>query len=174
MLKKIAENIYKLYFKKFGSNCYFLIYDKKVLIDTSSFENRNELLDDLKTLNIEPKDIDIVLLTHSHYDHIENIDLFKDAEIYISIKEKLSRNIKNKFKDVSKLKLDFVKAIPTPGHTAGSTSFFLPKEKILFSGDTLFEFGIGSTDFPESRPEKIPNSLKKLYDLKYKILCAGH
>jgi len=174
MLKQISDKIWGFYFRKFGSNCYLIFYDKKVLVDTSSFENREELLKDLKTLNIEPEDVDIVLLTHSHYDHIENIDLFKNAEIYISKKEKLKANIKNKIADVSRLKLDFIEVISTPGHTSGSISFFMPKEKILFSGDTLFDFGIGRTDFPESLPEKMSNSLKKLYNLKYKILCAGH
>ena len=173
MLKQISDKIWEFYFRKFGSNCYLLLYGEKILIDTSSLENREELLKDLKILNIKPEDIDVILLTHNHYDHIENIELFKNAEIYISKKEKLSKNLSN-VKDISKLKLDFIKSISTPGHTAGSVSFFIPKEKILFSGDTLFEFGIGRTDLPESLPEKMSNSLKKLYNLKYKILCAGH
>ena len=30
----------------------------------------------------KPEDIDIVILTHSHYDHNGNVDLFSDSKIY--------------------------------------------------------------------------------------------
>lgn len=38
--------------------------------------------------------------------------------------------------------------IATPGHTPGSVCYLLRKEKILFSGDTLFAGTIGRTDLP--------------------------
>ncbi len=34
----------------------------------------------------------------------------------------------------------------TPGHSQGSVCFYAPREKILFSGDTLFRQGIGRSD----------------------------
>ena len=45
---------------------------------------------------------------------------------------------------------------------------------VLFSGDTLFHNGIGRTDLPKSVPEKMNESLKKLRNLKFEILCPGH
>lgn len=52
--------------------------------------------------------------------------------------------------------------IETPGHTPGGVCFWFPKEKILFSGDTLFSGAIGRTDLPAGNPVALQNSLKKL------------
>jgi glyoxylase-like metal-dependent hydrolase (beta-lactamase superfamily II) len=41
----------------------------------------------LKLLGTHPDAVGKVILTHSHYDHISNIALFKNAEVYISAKE---------------------------------------------------------------------------------------
>ncbi|HTM45888.1 MAG TPA: MBL fold metallo-hydrolase [Polyangiaceae bacterium] len=53
--------------------------------------------------------------------------------------------------------------IHTPGHTPGSVSFWLEteKEKLLFSGDTLFRRSIGRTDLWGGDHEQILSSLKQ-------------
>ena len=38
--------------------------------------------------------------------------------------------------------------IHTPGHTQGSTCFYLPSESLLLAGDTLFAGSVGRTDLP--------------------------
>lgn len=43
-----------------------------------------------------------------------------------------------------------ITAIAVPGHSPGSLAYYLPEEKILFSGDALFHGSIGRTDFPDS------------------------
>ncbi len=160
MISKVKENIFQLYFKQFGSCVYVLkIKAKNILIDTSSSTNKSELLNDLKELNIKPKDINIILITHRHWDHNGNIDLFPNAKVY-------------DFKNIEKNPIKEIKIIKTPGHTDDSICFLY--ENVLFSGDTLFHKGIGRTDLPESRPEKMQKSLEKLKKLDYKILCPGH
>lgn len=159
MINKISENVFQLYFKNFGSCVYVIIVNRRILIDTSSKENADELLRDLEKLGINPKDIQIILLTHSHYDHTENLKLFPNAKIY-------SKNNINEFLDRR------IKIIETPGHTGDSLCFIY--RDILFSGDTLFHVGIGRTDFPESEPNKMKESLNKLKKLDYSILCPGH
>jgi len=47
----------------------------------------------------------------------------------------------------------------TPGHTEGSVCLYLPAEKLLIAGDTLFAGGIGRTDLPGGSFEKIMRSL---------------
>ncbi|HNP89154.1 MAG: putative metallo-hydrolase [Microgenomates group bacterium ADurb.Bin219] len=65
--------------------------------------------------------------------------------------------------------------IPTPGHTPGSVCFYFPKEKILFSGDTLFADGVGRTDLSYSSPNDLQNSLKKLAQLPRETkIYPGH
>lgn len=55
--------------------------------------------------------------------------------------------------------------IETPGHTPGSICLYFPKEKALFTGDTLFSNGVGRTDLSYSSEKDLQNSLKKLAKL---------
>ena len=83
MINKIKNNIWQLHFKKFGSCVYLIkIKEKNILIDTSSLENKKELLKGLSELGITPEKINIILLTHGHWDHTSNVDLFEKAKIY--------------------------------------------------------------------------------------------
>lgn len=207
MIKQIADNVWQFYFGNLGSNCYLIKSEgRNILIDTSGKENKQEMISGLNKIKIRPADIDIVLLTHLHYDHIGNIELFENAGIYASMQEindlrkkpfgtvlnesfieKIVDGISKtpptqEFIEIGKIKIEpienfelkSVRTVNVPGHTKGSIAFFMPKEKILFSGDTLFDEGIGRTDLPTSMPEKMEASLAKLRKTDYKILCAGH
>lgn len=58
---------------------------------------------------------------------------------------------------------DYVmRAIFTPGHTPGSTSFLIQAgaEQILFAGDTIFRRSIGRTDLPGGDSHKIAHSIR--------------
>jgi hydroxyacylglutathione hydrolase len=52
-----------------------------------------------------------------------------------------------------------VNVIHTPGHTEGSICLFLPDQKKLIAGDTLFAGSIGRTDLPGGSMDKIMRSL---------------
>lgn len=69
-----------------------------------------------------------------------------------------------------------LRVIHTPGHTAGSTSLYCEKEKLLISGDTLFRGTWGRTDLPTSSFEDIIDSIvKKLLVLpEDTIVYPGH
>ncbi|MBS3078875.1 MBL fold metallo-hydrolase [Candidatus Pacearchaeota archaeon] len=157
---KLAENVFQIYFKEFGSCVYVIKQDRdNILIDTSSEENTQELLNELEKLKINPRDVHILLITHKHPDHIENNYLFPNATIYSE-------------ENINQLVLLNMRPIKVPGHTKDSLAFMY--KDILFSGDTLFHFGIGRTDFKESVPEKIQESVNKLKHLPYNILAPGH
>jgi glyoxylase-like metal-dependent hydrolase (beta-lactamase superfamily II) len=53
-------------------------------------------------------------------------------------------------------------AIHTPGHTEGSTCFYLRRERVLFSGDLLFKGSTGRWDLPGGDPEQISDSLSRV------------
>ena len=165
MINQIKENIYQLYFKNFGSCVYILKINKKIiLIDTSGKQAQEELLENLKTLKIKPENVKVIILTHHHYDHTENLELFPNAKIY----KPENLNAKSKILEIPKMKI-----IETPGHTPESKSYLY--QDILFSGDTLFHNGfVGRTDLPGGSKKEIMHSLKKLAKIKYKILCPGH
>jgi len=115
-----------------------------------------------------PEDIDIILLTHNHWDHAGGIILFPNSEIYGSKKD-FGENLKN----IKKLNIPKLKIIETPGHSKGSVCILY--NGILFSGDTLFHRGTtGRTDLPGSSEEEMKESIKKLKNLNYEILCPGH
>ncbi len=51
--------------------------------------------------------------------------------------------------------------IYTPGHTEGSISLYIPKEKLLLAGDTLFAGGVGRTDLPGGNYGKLLTSIRE-------------
>jgi glyoxylase-like metal-dependent hydrolase (beta-lactamase superfamily II) len=53
-------------------------------------------------------------------------------------------------------------ALHTPGHTEGSTCFYLASEKTLFSGDVLFKGNIGRVDLPGGDPRAMERSLARV------------
>lgn len=171
MIMPVKGNVIKLRFKEFSSNVYIVkIKTDTILIDTGSKSARNELLHDLDLLKISPEEIKKIILTHNHFDHIENIEIFKEAKIYGNKKDFQEENIG----DIKDMKISEFQIMEVPGHTKGSICILMKEEKILFSGDTLFNRGIGRTDLPESIPEKMEDSLEKLSKLDYEILCPGH
>lgn len=169
MIEKIDKNISQLSFNEFGSCVYLIkLENKNILIDTSSKENSKELLLDLKQLNLKPEDINVVILTHNHWDHVGNCKSFTNAKFYASKKD-----FEKIFFDINDLKINEFRIIHTPGHSKGSICILY--NDILFSGDTIFHNGIiGRTDLPRSSETEMQKSLEKLKLIKFKILCPGH
>ncbi|GAB5411988.1 MAG: hydroxyacylglutathione hydrolase [Chlamydiales bacterium] len=66
-----------------------------------------------------------------------------------------------------------IKTIATPGHTRDHKCYYLPEEKLLFSGDTLFAAGCGRLF--ECDAATLYNSLQKLKKLPDETrICCGH
>lgn len=161
MISQIKTNIFQLHFNKFGSCVYLVLLENhKILIDASSSDNKEELIDDLKELSIKPEDIQTVLLTHQHWDHNGNLSIFKNAKVYDA-------------KNIDELTIEKIRVIKTPGHSEDSLCFLY--KDILFSGDTIFhDGGRGRTDIPGGSESAILKSIEKLRKLDYNILCPGH
>lgn len=169
MIKQLKSNVFRISFKEFGSCVYLIkLSDKFVMIDTGSPDNVSELKESLAELGIKRKDIQAVILTHFHYDHVGGLVLLRNVPIYASKKD-FGENVI----DIKKLKIPELKIIETPGHSKGGICILY--DDILFSGDTLFNDGIhGRTDLSGGSDEEIQKSLDKLSKLDYKILAPGH
>jgi len=183
-MEEIAKNIWKL---NVDSNIYFLDFKEKIIIDCGPKQYKDIVKKELLQ-HVKLEEINKVIFTHLHYDHVGNFDLFPNAEFFCSEQE-IAYFKKNKLyaigdpilakefdidlKPIKEL-LDF-DIIKTPGHTLGSFCLFYKKEKILFSGDTLFfNENYGRTDLPNSEPNSMEESLRKLEKIKHKILAPGH
>ena len=139
-----------------------------------------------KVLQIASKhDLEVryVLITHSHYDHInevKNIVDATDATVYVH-KEDL-QEIKNKgiekiktIKDNDEISVGKVKikVLHTPGHSPGSVCYLVDNK--LITGDTLFVENIGRTDLPGGNSKIIKKSLDRLKKLDENIeVYPGH
>ncbi len=169
MIKKLKENVWQICFENFGSCVYLVkLKEKTVLIDTGSPDTTSELLEALKELKINRNEIDLIILTHFHYDHVGGLVLFRKKPVYASKKD-FGENVI----DIHELPVKEFQIIETPGHSKGS--FCILYKDILFSGDTLFHNGIyGRTDLPGGSDKEMKQSLEKLSKLDYKILAPGH
>ena len=130
---------------------------------------------------LENKDLKLkyILNTHHHYDHIGgNIDLKNKYEsIIVGFKGDSERipgiDILLRDNQVWKAENFEAKIIHIPGHTSGHICFHFFKEKIIFTGDTLFSLGCGRLF--EGSYEEMFESLNKIKVLpkETKIYC-GH
>lgn len=186
IVEKIAPNVWKL---SLSSNLYFLDLEEKIVIDTGDRADR-KLAEQFLPKIIEPGKVQIVIFTHLHYDHCGNFDLFANAKFYASKQELesfkkdpegtvLKKDIAEKLKSIEllpaeELKIKGLEIIPAPGHTKGSICIWMPEQKILFSGDTIFKKGLGRTDLATSAPEQMQETINRLVACNFRTLCAGH
>ncbi|HEY8450347.1 MAG TPA: N-acyl homoserine lactonase family protein [Bacillota bacterium] len=69
------------------SAVYLIRGRRTLLVDTGSFNRREQLHLGLSRLGLELGDIDAVILTHAHFDHAQNIDLFEGKPVYLHAAE---------------------------------------------------------------------------------------
>ena len=160
-----------------NDNYSYLIKDDQT--DTVAIIDPSEFGPCDKKINKKYKKLDFILNTHHHFDHVGgNVELKKKYGSKILGFEKDQKRIPAidiLLKDDQEFKigsLDF-KTIFIPGHTSGHIAFYLEKEKVIFTGDTLFSLGCGRVF--EGTYEEMFNSLNKIKSLPEdtKIYC-GH
>lgn len=162
------------------TNCYIIVDEETketIVIDPAGEEEK--IID---MLNILEAKLKYIYLTHCHGDHtgaVVGLQNKYGAKVLIERKE--SENLRNpqitlnyyigvpdiRLEEDSRIddgdlihlgELEF-NVIHTPGHTNGSTSLFCEKEKMLFSGDTMFRGTWGRTDLPTGSLNDIINSI---------------
>ena len=103
----------------------------------------------IKFLNNKNWHLDEIINTHHHNDHIGGNDkllsVYKSKLIAPSYEKNRISNVDIFVSDNENVNIAGVSTnvIHTPGHTLGHVCFYMPKEKCLFSGDTLFYLGCG-------------------------------
>ena len=123
----------------------------------------------IKFLKKKNWDLDEIINTHHHHDHVGGnkrlLDVYKSKLIAPSYDNNRISNVEIFVSDNETLNIAGVltKVIHTPGHTLGHVCFYMPEEKCLFSGDTLFYLGCGRVF--EGTMEQMWSSLVKLRSL---------
>jgi len=143
---------------------------------------------------IKETDVNVthLLNTHGHPDHTCDNSIIKEVteskfmihklDAYFLLENQFAKNkslakvdkffIEDEIIKIGKIE---VKVIHTPGHSEGSCCFYIPREKILFSGDTLFEGSFGRVDLLGCDPNKMFESLTKLSKLPKDVkVYPGH
>lgn len=132
----------------------------KILIDTGTGSELRTKLEDIEEL-------EAILLTHTHYDHVDNLEFVVekfDPEIYCFDSERIEFEA-TELEDREVFEVDnrTVKAFHTPGHIDDHLCYFFLNEKILFTGDLIFSGGsFGRTDLEEGDRELLINSIKQI------------
>lgn len=177
------------------ANCYILAsgpHTQAIIIDPG--DQKHKIDNVLKKHSLKPG---FIINTHGHIDHIgcddsfgvcvyihrQDLDLLKNPELnlsaFLTTPFSLKSNIKA-LEDKENIELGQIQleVIHVPGHTPGGISLLLkkPKDKILFTGDSLFYHSIGRTDFPGASEELLIKSIKdKLFKLSDDtIVYPGH
>jgi len=178
-----------------GTNCYILGDEESregLIIDPAAISNLIP-----ETVTEHQLNIKYILLTHGHLDHLAGLDyvrkLYPEAKLCFNPSDShLSENIElvsylgmpalpNLVPDIpldegSTLELGKTRfsVISIPGHTPGGICLYTPG--YLFSGDTLFNSGIGRSDFEESDTEALrQNIINRLLSLPPEtIVFPGH
>jgi hydroxyacylglutathione hydrolase len=146
--------------------------------------------------------IDLILCTHGHPDHVESAGLLRGksgarfginrgdefileaiTQHYASRSGKELPDLKpDLFLEEGELTLDpekdtgeKIQVIVSPGHSPGCVCFYLPDEKALISGDTIFQNSIGRTDLPGGDMDVMGQSVEKLSAIAdVELLLPGH
>lgn len=160
-----------------NDNYSYLIHDE--ISNTVAIVDPSEFIPCDTIISKNYKKLDFILNTHHHYDHVGGNEELKKK---YNSKVLGFENDKNRIpqidtvlKDNQEFKIGTLNftTIFIPGHTRGHVAFYFKKERVVFSGDTLFSLGCGRVF--EGTYKQMFQSLNKLKNLpgETKVYC-GH
>jgi glyoxylase-like metal-dependent hydrolase (beta-lactamase superfamily II) len=181
--------------KENNCNTYVIRRDLTVLVDPGHTRHIENVLFQMENDGILAEEIDVILITHSHPDHFEGVEVFLDKPVRIAMAKDEERYLRDSgrllFEAMNqvlpKFRVDFYlkegnlhlgkevfEIFMTPGHSPGSRCLYWPERKVLFTGDVIFNGGIGRTDFLEGDPESLKRSIERMSRLETETLLPGH
>jgi hydroxyacylglutathione hydrolase len=178
-----------------ATNCYIVGSDvtkRGMIIDPGA--GAKTILAAVNSLNLK---VELIVITHSHFDHLGAVKALKEATGAKFAVGGTSKTTPGAFTKIVAMMSGGSATVPepdmilkegdaididdlhfqvlfTPGHSPDEISLY--GHGILFSGDTLFNSGIGRTDFPGCSFEQLEHSIRtKLFTLPDNTLVyPGH
>jgi glyoxylase-like metal-dependent hydrolase (beta-lactamase superfamily II) len=110
-----------------------------------------------------------VLVTHSHADHLGLADRL--AALHLA---RVTRYPELADGDVVRLGGLNLTALHTPGHAADHLAFWMPDDRVLFTGDLILGRGSSMVTYPEGDVAAYLRSLERVAALQPRMLFPGH
>ena len=165
--------------------------EKHILVDPghAPFFDHVEL--GLRSLELTIEDIDLIICTHAHPDHIEAVRLFDRAPAMFTLHEaewKLIEEMAPQLGvDPGPFTPDFflgegeltigdmaLNVYHTPGHSPGGMTLYWSNEKALITGDLIFRGGLGRTDLPGGSGKQLKDSIRRMAAIEAEWMLSGH
>lgn len=163
------------------TNCYLLVNHKTGELLVVDPGDQAQLIEkQIEKTGAKPV---AILLTHGHFDHAGAAEELADKyQISIYAHEAERETLEDpglnlcgmigehkvyhadifvKDEEVLNLAGFFIRVFFTPGHTIGGCCYYIADEKILFSGDTLFQESVGRTDFPRGSASDLIRAIRE-------------
>ncbi|ELY64494.1 MBL fold metallo-hydrolase [Natrinema versiforme] len=167
MITNLARNV-----QAFTSNVFLVTGDRPVLVDTGAN------FDVVDAVRSEVDDLEAVILTHTHRDHVGNLAAVKDAFGVDAWGYDTSiEGVDHAIADEEQVRLgdhEYV-ALHTPGHKDDHLCFYSEGAGILFAGDLIFQNGsFGRTDLEEGDRTTLIESIDRVLERIDPSLAAMH
>jgi len=184
--------IKKLVVGPIAANCYIVGSESTgegMIVDPGA--DARDILQSVKEMGLK---IRLIVLTHSHPDHVGAVKevqqatgaevaihtdeaefLSQDSSFFIGTNAQAASPPDRLLKDGDSIDIGDLhfSVLHTPGHSTGGICIL--GHDVIFSGDTLFYYSIGRYDFPGGSYSQIMNSLKRLMALPPEtIVYPGH
>lgn len=200
-LKKIDENIYTIEGTR-SCNIYYLDFEKKALVDTGHELEIDSIIDIFKESDIDLSNLDYILCTHSHGDHVGGAaaikSLSKKCKVVASTKFKKYQDLKetvallkgaeDKYTrfdveclvtsgDTINLGNFELEVMETPGHTKDSIVFINHEKKLAFTGDLVYKGLTTQVDYYQSllvSLDELIETYDKMLKIPLDIYYTGH
>ena len=163
------------------TNCYLLVNHKTGELLVVDPGDQAQLIEkQIEKTGAKPV---AILLTHGHFDHAGAAEALADKyQISIYAHEAERETLEDpglnlcgmigehkvyhadifvKDEEVLNLAGFSIRVFLTPGHTIGGCCYYIVDEKILFSGDTLFQESVGRTDFPRGSASDLIRAIRE-------------
>jgi len=188
MLVKITENIYGMIwtdYRENNCNTYLVTGRPNIIIDPGHRHLGRACAPVLAELGLGPADVGVVLVTHAHPDHFEAARSF-GPETLVGMGA-VEYSLVGQIEYMAVPEPDFLlqagtltlgdatfTVLEAPGHSPASICFYEEKNGALFSGDVVFENGIGRSDLPGGNGGELKKSIIMLSGLGASYLLSGH